>query len=69
MVTISTSLLCAATIFINMSGFDWNMHDQKILKRAEYVCGNDKRYEGSTCVKFFTKTEKQVYRVLCGEIE
>jgi len=69
MVTLTTALFCAATIFINTSGFDWNENDQKAINRATYVCGNDDRYEKFRCTKSFTKTEERVFRVICGVSE
>ena len=64
MVTIG---LCLSAILVNTSGFEWNKHDEKIYKRAEYVCSTDERYADSKCVYSFTKTEERVYRVICGE--
>jgi len=58
--------LCLAAVLINISGFDWDKHDKKIFKRAEYVCANDKRYEDTPCVRKFIKKEERVYNVICG---
>jgi len=58
--------LCLAAILTNTSGFDWNKHDEKIFKRAQYVCGTDKRYDDTKCVRRFTKTKVRTYRVICG---
>ena len=63
MVTIG---MCLAAALINTSGFEWNKHDEKIYKRAEYVCATDSRYAENRCVTTFTKTEERVYRVICG---
>lgn len=59
-----TSLLCAATIWINLTNFDWNDHDKKIYKRARDVCYT--KYKDNPCVKKFIKSGKKSYRVLCG---
>ncbi len=66
MITLTATILCSASFFLNTSGIPWNDHDKKILKRAEFVCGNDARYTENPCVHTFTKTEAQVYRVICG---
>mgnify|MGYP000097249764 CR=1 FL=1 len=61
-----TSLICAATIWINMTNLDWNDHDKKVYKRAVLVCGTDVRYSNTPCVKTFTKTNELSFQVLCG---
>lgn len=58
-------LICAATLMINLSGFEWNDHDDKIKKVAEARC--PQLYVNSPCLSKFIKTGKQDYRVLCGK--
>ena len=58
------SLVCAATIWINLTNSSWNDHDKKIYKRAKFVCEN--QYKNTPCVKKFIKSGKKMYRVICG---
>lgn len=59
-------LLCAATLFINLTSDPWNAKDDKIYQRAKYVCSTDERYSHVPCVKSLTKHPNQHYSVICG---
>lgn len=60
------SLVCAATLWINLTKEPWNDHDKKIYRRAQHVCSSDDRYKETPCVKKFIKSDIRTYRVLCG---
>lgn len=60
------SLICAATIIINTSGDPWNEHDEKVMKRATYVCATNERYEDTPCLVKFYKKETRAYWAICG---
>ena len=61
------SIICAATIWTNLTGFAWNQHDFKTFHNVQIRCSTDKRYKVDTpCVKTFTKSYEQGYRVICG---
>jgi hypothetical protein len=59
-----TSLICAATLWINLTNFEWNTHDKKIYNRAKSVCVF--KYKSNPCIKKFIKSDKRTYRVICG---
>ena len=62
-----TNLICIATIWINLTNLPWNDHDKKIYKSAVHTCKTNVRYKDDTpCVKSFTKSGFQMYRVICG---
>ena len=64
---ITTYLLCAATVLVNLTSDPWNSHDKKIYERAKYVCANDYRYKDEfPCIKSLTKYPDQHYSVICG---
>lgn len=63
-----TLLVCAATVWINLSQEDWNNQDKKIYWRAKEVCSTNYRYKDThPCVAKFTKKAPRVYNVLCGQ--
>ena len=61
------SLSCAATILVNLSGDPWNKHDEKVRKRAVYVCANDPRYKDTPCLYKLVKTKPRSFQAFCGE--
>ena len=57
--------ICAATIWINLTSFDWNDHDKKIYNKIKRRC--ETLYKDAPCLSRFVKSGKQMYRVYCGE--
>lgn len=61
------NLICIASIWTNLTAFPWNKHDFKTYHNVQHRCATDKRYKSDTpCVKTFTKSYEQGYRVICG---
>lgn len=60
-----TSVICAATLLINMSSIPWTDKDIEIKKRAEKFC--EKNYKDAPCLTKFYKMEEGVYRAVCGK--
>ena len=56
---------CPPTKMLNVSKYEWNAYDMKILNVAEKRCGE--LYKEARCVALFRKYGKQDYTVLCGE--
>lgn len=61
-----TSLICAATIMINLTSHPWDSRDAKVIKRAKYVCKTYPKYIGNRCLSKFIKSKKRSYYVICG---
>lgn len=59
-------LICMTTIIINLTTFPLNNTDFKAIKRSQFVCSSDKRYNDQPCLKKFVKKEKRVYNAICG---
>lgn len=51
-------------LLINSSPYPWNKIDMLNLKQAKKRCAE--MYPKSPCVKAFTKTDKNSYRVICN---
>lgn len=61
------NLICIASLWTNLTALPWNNHDFKTYHNVQQRCANDPRYKNDTpCVKTFTKTYEQGYRVVCG---
>jgi len=56
------SLICAATILINLSGFPWNKNDMNVMKATKISC--EKEYK--ECLKKFIKKGERNYNAICG---
>jgi hypothetical protein len=61
------SLICAATIWVNMTTFPWNDNDKKAYNRAVYVCSSDEQYSETPCLARFVKKGERDYNAFCGE--
>lgn len=60
------TMLCTATVWLNLTAFPWNNHDFKTFHNVQSRCSTDPRYIETPCVKSFTKSYEQGYRVICG---
>lgn len=56
--------ICAAAVIINLTPI-WNDLDDKVLKRAHFVCQT--RYK--LCLKKLIKKEALLYNAICGKPE
>lgn len=60
-----TSLICIATIMVNLSGLPWMDLDLRSKKYAIKVC----RVQYKSCLVKFIKKEFQVYHAICGGVD
>lgn len=63
MANVAAGLVCPKVIIRNKTDV-WNDADKAALTTAQKRCGEI--YSDAPCVKTFTKTETNVYRVICG---
>lgn len=61
------NLLCAVTIILNLTTFEWNDFDSKTLRRAKHVCATNERYADTPCLKEFRKVGERDYQAICSE--
>lgn len=55
---------CPETIISNVSGYEWNEHDDKMFSYSEKRCVE--LYKNSPCMKKFEKYDERDYRAICG---
>lgn len=58
------SLVCKATIMVNLSLYPWTPKDHAQKRQSEKRC--KEIYADAPCLVKFTKTSKNDYRALCG---
>ncbi len=57
--------ICAITIIINNSGFEWNSYDQETLERAKTRCGY--YFKNSPCLSKLEKKGERRYYATCSK--
>ena len=58
-------MMCAQTILINDTTFEFNDHDKKMYERNSQRCGKD-YYSDTPCVKYFKKVGERDYHLVCS---